>query len=129
MPIMRNPFRKQDENLRPAAGGLDKNVNGTAPKSISVRESDSVEYQLSGKSPTLLYDVLPSLLTAIQQRSMTAASSSHLHHPNGRASGQQVHREVRQAAEASLIRMNPSTSHANPSTLTGGPLISPPARR
>lgn len=48
MPIIRNPFRKQDENVRPAAvveenGGK----NGSKPNEGNGRET--VEYQLSGE--------------------------------------------------------------------------------
>ena len=49
MPIMRNPFRKQDENVRPATSGVDK-PNGTASKPISINEKESGEYKLSGAS-------------------------------------------------------------------------------
>ncbi|KAK3720421.1 hypothetical protein LTR37_003833 [Vermiconidia calcicola] len=47
MPIIRNPFRKQDENARPATSGLDKAANGTPAQPISIKEKDQVEYKLS----------------------------------------------------------------------------------
>ena len=50
MPIMRNPFRKQDENLRPATSGVDKSVNGTATQPISIKKEEPAEYKLSGMS-------------------------------------------------------------------------------
>lgn len=54
MPIMRNPFRKQDENLRPstAINGVEQKVNGTpTAKPIDIRaEKEPAEYKLSGVS-------------------------------------------------------------------------------
>ncbi|KAK3691124.1 hypothetical protein LTR37_018877 [Vermiconidia calcicola] len=47
MPIIRNPFRKQDENARPATSGVDKAANGTPAQPISIKEKDQVEYKLS----------------------------------------------------------------------------------
>lgn len=54
MPIIRNPFRKQDENLRPPNGGVDWMANGTVTKPIDIQEKakDPVEYKLSGKPAT-----------------------------------------------------------------------------
>ncbi len=57
MPIMRNPFRKQDENLRPATSGLDKFANGSPTKAIDIKEREPAEYKLSGKSSTSKYDL------------------------------------------------------------------------
>ena len=51
MPIIRNPFRKQDENIRPVTGAVDKLPNGTLTRPIDIKEKEPVEYQLSGKSP------------------------------------------------------------------------------
>jgi hypothetical protein len=50
MPIMRNPFRKQDENARPTSGIFEKTSNNTAapPKSIDLAEKQAAEYKLSG---------------------------------------------------------------------------------
>lgn len=45
MPIMRNPFRKQDENARPGSQGKPANVT-TQP--IDVQQKAPVEYKLSG---------------------------------------------------------------------------------
>jgi hypothetical protein len=50
MPIMRNPFRKQDENVRPTSGVVEKTSNNTAPpKSIDLAEKQAAEYKLSGR--------------------------------------------------------------------------------
>lgn len=46
---MRNPFRKQDENVRPLSSGIDRRPNGTPTKPIDVKEKAPVEYQLSGE--------------------------------------------------------------------------------
>jgi hypothetical protein len=49
MPIMRNPFRKQDENARPAMAGTEKvNGNATQPIDIKEKEQQPTEYKLSG---------------------------------------------------------------------------------
>lgn len=54
MPIMRNPFRKQDENVRPALATtlLDRKSNDGTHHShpIDIKEPP-VEYKLSGMSP------------------------------------------------------------------------------
>lgn len=49
MPIMRNPFRKQDENVRPvtANGDLEKNDH-RPPQAIDIKEKQPTEYKLSG---------------------------------------------------------------------------------
>jgi hypothetical protein len=47
MPIMRNPFRKQDENVRPVT---EENVTPYETKVIDVDSKSTVEYQLSGES-------------------------------------------------------------------------------
>lgn len=48
MPIIRNPFRKQDENVRPtAAVGENGEKNGS--KTSEIKERDPVEYKLSGE--------------------------------------------------------------------------------
>jgi len=49
MPIMRNPFRKQDENARPTSGVVEKTSNNAAapPKSIDLAEKQAAEYKLS----------------------------------------------------------------------------------
>ena len=54
MPIMRNPFRKQDENARPTSGIVEKTSNNAAapPKSIDLAEKQAAEYKLSGKQQT-----------------------------------------------------------------------------
>lgn len=47
MPIIRNPFRKQDENQRPGSQTpVPAEVNGTKP--IEIKEP--TEYKLSGRS-------------------------------------------------------------------------------
>jgi hypothetical protein len=51
MPIIRNPFRRQDENARPASGVAEKPFSATAPpKSIDLVEKQNTEYKLSGRS-------------------------------------------------------------------------------
>jgi hypothetical protein len=49
MPIMRNPFRKQDENARPTSGIVEKTSNNATapPKSIDLAEKQAAEYKLS----------------------------------------------------------------------------------
>ena len=47
MPIMRNPFRKQDENVRPVTADI---VTPYETKVIDVDSKSTVEYQLSGES-------------------------------------------------------------------------------
>jgi hypothetical protein len=50
MPIIRNPFRRQDENARPATSVAEKPSNATAPpKSIDLAEKQNTEYKLSGR--------------------------------------------------------------------------------
>jgi hypothetical protein len=49
MPIMRNPFRKQDENVRPVTTEI---VTPYETKVIDVDSKSTVEYQLSGESQT-----------------------------------------------------------------------------
>lgn len=49
MPIRLNPFRRQDENARPVTNGVEKPVNGTSTKPLSIDTKDPVEYKLSGK--------------------------------------------------------------------------------
>jgi hypothetical protein len=52
MPIMRNLFRKQDENTRPATSGGERVANGTATKPIDINEKEQpAEYKLSGTIP------------------------------------------------------------------------------
>ena len=56
MPIIRNPFRKQDENVRPATatnnGAEHNKFNGTvSTKPVDIREKEPTEYQLSGMPP------------------------------------------------------------------------------
>jgi hypothetical protein len=52
MPIIRNPFRRQDENVRPATSVAEKTSNATTapPKSIDLAEKQNTEYKLSGRS-------------------------------------------------------------------------------
>jgi hypothetical protein len=51
MPIIRNPFRRQDENARPNAAVTEKpNATTTPPKSIDLGEKQDTEYKLSGTS-------------------------------------------------------------------------------
>ena len=51
MPIIRNPFRRQDENARPNAAVAEKpNATTTPPKSIDLGEKQETEYKLSGMS-------------------------------------------------------------------------------
>lgn len=53
MPIIRNPFRKQDENARPTSGVVERtttdNNNAAPPKSIDLGEKQTTEYKLSGR--------------------------------------------------------------------------------
>jgi hypothetical protein len=50
MPIIRNPFRRQDENARPNATVVEKPTNASAPpKSIDLGEKQDTEYKLSGR--------------------------------------------------------------------------------
>ena len=54
MPIIRNPFRRQDENVRPstATNGGDHKFNGTvSAKPVDIGEKQPTEYQLSGMMP------------------------------------------------------------------------------
>lgn len=53
MPIIRNPFRKQDEHARPTSGVVEttNNNNRSPPKSIDLGEKQSTEYKLSGRLP------------------------------------------------------------------------------
>ncbi|QIX01933.1 hypothetical protein AMS68_007450 [Peltaster fructicola] len=44
MPFVRNPFRKQDENVRPV---YDARSNSDAGKSAEISDADTVEYKLS----------------------------------------------------------------------------------
>lgn len=50
MPIMRNLFRKQDENARPvtASDNLDKTDRAAPPQAIDIKEKQPTEYKLSG---------------------------------------------------------------------------------
>lgn len=53
MPIIRNPFRKQDENVRPTStiNGVEQKVNGNGADGTnpsSIREKEPAEYKLSG---------------------------------------------------------------------------------
>ena len=51
MPIIRNPFRRQDENARPNGTVAEKpNATTTPPKSIDLGEKQDTEYKLSGMS-------------------------------------------------------------------------------
>lgn len=51
MPIIRNPFRRQDENARPNGTVAEKpNATTTPPKSIDLGEKQETEYKLSGMS-------------------------------------------------------------------------------
>ncbi len=55
MPIIRNPFRKQDENVRPAfTNGIEQKPSITpGVQSVDVqKEKDSAEYKLSGEHPS-----------------------------------------------------------------------------
>ena len=49
MPFVRNPFRKQDENIRPVTSGLDKTSNGTPTQPVAIKEKEPAEYKLSGE--------------------------------------------------------------------------------
>jgi len=60
MPIIRNPFRKQDENVRPATAvnGVEQKTPGVlAAKPIDIREKEQAEYKLSGTHPDSLHTV------------------------------------------------------------------------
>ncbi|KAK4547486.1 hypothetical protein LTR36_001143 [Oleoguttula mirabilis] len=84
MPIIRNPFRKQDENVRPAAtlNGIEHkgNGNGTPPvKPIDIKEKEPAEYKLSEINDSGVY--LPpspperkSFWTTSSSRSTTSSS-------------------------------------------------------
>lgn len=45
MPIMRNPFKKQDENVRPTHTVYE----GQSISAIDIKEKNPVEYKLSGE--------------------------------------------------------------------------------
>jgi len=56
MPIIRNPFRKQDENARPVT--VEQKVNGTTttPKAVDIKgEKQPAEYKLSGRAQPHCY--------------------------------------------------------------------------
>lgn len=51
MPIIRNPFRRQDENVRPTAAltGIEQKGHATPPvKPVDIKEKEPAEYKLSG---------------------------------------------------------------------------------
>ena len=56
MVIMRNPFRKQDENVRPSINGstVRSGVTDTPAISIHVAQRPPIEYKLSGESAATL---------------------------------------------------------------------------
>lgn len=51
MPIMRNPFKKNDENARPppTLNGLDKAPSTNSVNKVDASEKQPVEYKLSGE--------------------------------------------------------------------------------
>ena len=52
MPIIRNPFRKQDENARPATAIITNGENNKPHSSRSLdltKEKETAEYKLSGR--------------------------------------------------------------------------------
>lgn len=55
MPIMRNPFRKQDENTRPVVAGAERQANDTTTKAIDIKEKQPAEYKLSGMHRTIMF--------------------------------------------------------------------------
>jgi hypothetical protein len=59
MPFVRNPFKKQDENVRPTAAlnGIEQSVNGSKP--IETKEKEPVEYKLSGNAARSPSSTLP----------------------------------------------------------------------
>ena len=57
---MRNPFRKQDENVRPSTSINDSLGKDDSNKSIDVKEKEPVEYQLSGELEPIAYNCVDS---------------------------------------------------------------------
>nr|POE47758.1 hypothetical protein CFP56_01089 [Quercus suber] len=98
---MRNPFRKQDENARPSSQGKPVDVSD-ATRPVDVQQKAAVEYKLS-------------------------VASISPHRPlSAKASGPRVRAPPPPATSgASSTKTSRSTSLANPSTPTAGPLISP----
>lgn len=47
MPIIRNPFRNKDENVRPNSGVVER--TNAPPKSIDLTDKQNTEYKLSGR--------------------------------------------------------------------------------
>ncbi|KAI6924837.1 hypothetical protein KC355_g16880, partial [Hortaea werneckii] len=76
MPIMRNPFRKQDENVKPATNDQRLQGTATAPKEIdiSAKEKEPVEYKLSEINDSGVY--LPPSPPAEKRRPFWATTSS-----------------------------------------------------
>ncbi|KAK5164858.1 uncharacterized protein LTR77_009522 [Saxophila tyrrhenica] len=82
--IMRNPFRKQDENARPTTGGAERPVNGAATKPVDIKEKEGqpTEYKLSEINDSGVF-VPPSpperksFWTTSSSRSTTTLSSAH----------------------------------------------------
>ncbi|KAK5123103.1 hypothetical protein LTR85_003301 [Meristemomyces frigidus] len=75
MPIIRNPFRRQDENIRPTAAlnGVEPKINGTPPvKAIDIKEKEPAEYKLSEINDSGVY--LPP--SPPERKSFWATSSS-----------------------------------------------------
>jgi len=84
---MRNPFRKQDENVRPYTSGVDRRPNGTPTKPISVQEKVPVEYQLSEINDSGVFiqpspPERPSFWTTSSSRSTTSSKSRSLFDEN-----------------------------------------------
>ena len=70
MPIIRNPFRRNDENAR--INGVEKN-NVEAPKAIEIKEP--TEYKLSGEFLVAFRLLRNEMVVNVSQRSMTAEST------------------------------------------------------
>ncbi|KAI6817829.1 hypothetical protein KC342_g14805, partial [Hortaea werneckii] len=73
---MRNPFRKQDENVKPATNDQRPQDTTTTPKEIdiSAKEKEPVEYKLSEINDSGVY--LPPSPPAEKRRPFWATTSS-----------------------------------------------------
>ena len=49
MPIIRNPFRKQDENVRPATAIVTSDKPASSRSLDLTKEKEPAEYKLSGR--------------------------------------------------------------------------------
>lgn len=86
MPIIRNPFRKQDENARPQTtlNGVEK-TNGASKSVEPINIKEPAEYKLSGAF--CASNTGFRVMLTMAQKSMTAASTFLHLLQNARASG------------------------------------------